>query len=492
VRFGRGLLVLAVPIIAWIASFHPEWIAPIAKRVRPDWVTEAGALDWAKLFPIVAAVVPAWLLLLLWRLPKWQVEGAAKVGGFDAKARADLEDTFRKTFAQVVAGIGAAGALYFTFQTSEAARQSSEAAREASHAASETQITEEYAKAIDQLGTTGDNKLAVRLGGIYALERIAKVSPRDRTAIMEVLTAFVRANVPRPPQPVASEKPSAINAQPAVPECQPRRQSLASQHPDIQAIMTVIGRRAPDYEQKPLDLGSANLSGADLRGATLSGANLDGVDLRGADLTHANLIDASLHEGADLSGAALIGADLSYADLGDANLSCALLNGAELHAVVLTAANLAGAELYGAKLQSSYLGLATLTGADLSDANLSDSDLGRANLSRARLVAANLSGADLNDATLSDATLSRAQGGGSVGLSRADLRGADLNDAHLSGANLYSANLGDAKLSGADLSGADLSHAFGVTQEQINAACVDEKTSLPPDITRPPACPIER
>src|SRR5262245_9934473 len=114
VRVRRGLLVLAVPVAAWVAWFHPEWVvrasvAPfhpklawfypewitspvIAEQLhlRPDWVTEGGTLDWAKLFPVVAVVVPAWLLLLLWRLPKWQVEGAAKVGAVDAKARADL------------------------------------------------------------------------------------------------------------------------------------------------------------------------------------------------------------------------------------------------------------------------------------------------------------------------------------------------------------------------------------------------------------------
>src|SRR5262249_41901713 len=45
---GRGLLVLAVPIAAWSAWFHPAWIAPIAERLRPEWVTEGGALDWGE------------------------------------------------------------------------------------------------------------------------------------------------------------------------------------------------------------------------------------------------------------------------------------------------------------------------------------------------------------------------------------------------------------------------------------------------------------
>jgi hypothetical protein len=50
----------------------------------------------------------------------------------------------------------------------------------------EQQITERFTRAIDQLG---NDKLSVKLGGIYALERIAKDSPKDHWQVMEVLTA---------------------------------------------------------------------------------------------------------------------------------------------------------------------------------------------------------------------------------------------------------------------------------------------------------------
>jgi hypothetical protein len=38
----------------------------------------------------------------------------------------------------------------------------------------------------------GSDKLEVRLGGIYSLERISKESPDDYWTVMENLTAFVR------------------------------------------------------------------------------------------------------------------------------------------------------------------------------------------------------------------------------------------------------------------------------------------------------------
>ena len=56
-------------------------------------------------------------------------------------------------------------------------------------------MTERYTKAIEQLG---EDKLDVRLGGIYSLERVARDSPRDHPTVMEVLTAFIRVQSHEP------------------------------------------------------------------------------------------------------------------------------------------------------------------------------------------------------------------------------------------------------------------------------------------------------
>src|SRR6266516_7182902 len=55
------------------------------------------------------------------------------------------------------------------------------------------QITDRFTKATDQLGS---DKIDTRLGGIYALERIARDSQADQGPVMEVLTAFVREHAP--------------------------------------------------------------------------------------------------------------------------------------------------------------------------------------------------------------------------------------------------------------------------------------------------------
>jgi hypothetical protein len=61
--------------------------------------------------------------------------------------------------------------------------------------AQEGQITERFTRAVDQLGS---DQLVVRLGGIYALERIAMNSPRDAATIAEVLSSYIRQHAPWP------------------------------------------------------------------------------------------------------------------------------------------------------------------------------------------------------------------------------------------------------------------------------------------------------
>lgn len=51
------------------------------------------------------------------------------------------------------------------------------------------QITERFTRAIDQLGSF---EPTTRVGGVFALESIARDSPRNRQAVLEVLASFIR------------------------------------------------------------------------------------------------------------------------------------------------------------------------------------------------------------------------------------------------------------------------------------------------------------
>ncbi len=72
-----------------------------------------------------------------------------------------------------------------------------------------------------------------------------------------------------------------------------------------------------------------------------------------------------------------------------------------------------------------------------------------------------------------------------VDLRKAYLGGADFRGADLRGADLTEARLDRADLKGTHLEGVDLRGAKGLRQEQINGACGDKNTDLPPNLQRP-------
>src|SRR5207253_608372 len=154
--------------------------------------------------------------------------------------------------------------LYFTWKN---ARTSQETLR----VTEEGKLTERFSKAVEMLGS---EKLDVRLGGIYALERIASDSQKDHWTVMEVLTAFVR------------EHSKVVN--PTLDDIDRAKwQDMESDNnpvvsTDIQAIMTVIGRRKWRNEEEPHQ--RLDLRGTDLRGAVPSGAHLEGASLSNSRL----------------------------------------------------------------------------------------------------------------------------------------------------------------------------------------------------------------
>lgn len=134
-------------------------------------------------------------------------------------------------------------------------------------------------------------------------------------------------------------------------------------------------------------------------------------------------------------------------------------------------------DLSNANLKGAILKWANLAGANLYKSILQKTDFEGADLSRTNLSYADFSGANLKDTNLAKANLINAKLTGAV------LRGADLSDANLSAANIDNtnfaeANLSNARLKGATLRRADLSRAYNLTREQVNEACIDEKTKL--------------
>ncbi len=290
----------------------------------------------------VLAVIGS-LLIAVQELPEWQVKRASvrPTAGKQEKETtpadvAALQNEMRKTFVQVVGGAFAVIALYLTWRRVRVTEQG--------------HITDRYTKAIEQLGVLtaeGKPNVEVRLGAIYALERIAFDSPRDHWTIMEVLTAYVRQNAPAPDGEVAEEeKKKAIAKGPAT---------------EIQAILTVLGRRrrgrGREREGQSLDL-----RGTDLRGANFGGAHLEKAYFWGAHVEGAKFVEAHV-EKADFWGVHVEGADFAWANV-EGRFRRAYVEGADF-----SWANVEGARFVVADMEGANFGEAHVEGADFAGAS---------------------------------------------------------------------------------------------------------------------------
>ena len=284
-----------------------------------DWVFPVGVV----LGLVILIGVPAWLFLSRYIKPE------------SPEQKKEVVSLVLQTLGGVAFVLGG----WFTWQQLVNSREELKNSSKALITTQEGQITERFTRAIDQLGKEGDEggeagggkasadhqkNLAIRLGGIYALERIARDNPPDHPAVMEVLTAFVRQHSAWVEQ-AAAGKPSERDIR-----------------PDVQAILTVIGRRNLTYnngEAQRLDL-----SGTDLSWAVLNKAKLAGVDFTSTRFMHAQL------NGAELMGAILLDVDFSNALMEGAQLQGADLHGAVFRNATVAGVNFQDAQLYGADL----------------------------------------------------------------------------------------------------------------------------------------------
>src|SRR6516165_8840979 len=221
---------------------------------------------------VVVSVIAA--LAFWWWWPNWQVNRLA-LEIRDPKARADVEDNFRKTAGQLIGGAAVLIGAWLAFlQFSQQQQTAQSQIKQQQQAAHDLLISNQVSKGFEQLAS---DKIAMRLGGIYALEGVMNTSEQYHGSVLEALCAFVREST--------------------IGKTAPEKTAT-----DVQAALTVIGRRIAgpgvvdlaNVSIPQADLHEANLISANLRGANLGGANLISANLRGANLINANISDANL------------------------------------------------------------------------------------------------------------------------------------------------------------------------------------------------------
>jgi uncharacterized protein YjbI with pentapeptide repeats len=388
-----GITVMAVLVLPWVLLGRAAvWLA---HRMRERWVGMPQGIQWLAIG--IAAIATAWVLFV----PAADWLAHHDVGSATGTVLQAARDAARGRLLTFGAGVFAAGALLFTARNFTLSR--------------EGQVTDRYTKAIEQLGS---GKVDVRIGGIYALERIARDSAKDYPTVMAVLTTFVREHSRKHREKHKKHEQQWLDE----PWSREKEQERFTR-PDIQAALTVIGRRDPSRDKQPIDLVGAFLDSANLSGANLAGADLVFADLVAASLDVAILAEANL-TGTDLTGAILDGADLTRAELQDAKMVNAgrLLTGAMLDDLTRAAGggeakivqvrlplggsiNFTGANLQGADLSRANLRDSDFTGATLQRTDFSEANVRNANFEHAFLVSANFTGADLTSANLSRSAL---------------------------------------------------------------------------------------
>ena len=331
---------------------------------RLDWKDRAksvvrwdGAL-WVALI-IIVLLICITLLLIYWE---------------DLRGSQDSLGTTIRTVALVIGGMIAV--ILAMWRSRVAERQAT--------TAQQGLLNERYQKGAEMLGSA---MLSVRMGGIYALQRLAEEHREQyHVQVMRLFCVFAR----HPTRQMQSETP--IQAKMAARKFDQTPFDEPDEiREDVQAVMEAIGYRSGEaivlekHSQFKLDL-----RGADIRNARLNRANLAGADFTKANLRHAHLVSADLSNAvlwdADLSSEVdpvtpmmfktlLDGVNLCGANLMYANLSGARLQGARLCHSNLFETNLSSTFLYGAKLISADISLANLSGAILKNANISDARL---------------------------------------------------------------------------------------------------------------------
>ena len=308
--------------------------------------------------------------------------------------------------------------------------------------AQQSLLNERYQKGAEMLG---NNVLAVRLGGIYALERLAADQPEQyHVQVMKLLCAFAR-------HPTEDEdyqgKLAEHNANP---------RNLTSPREDTMAAIEAIGSRDDTRIEieKSQDF-QPNLIGTNLSYAQIRGANLSGTMLNSANLTSASIFSVNL------SGAFL---------------RSTIMKNAELYDVDFTDAKAWNVDLSGARMEQRGKPLF-----DLDHANLSPIQLSNGTLSLTQILDADLSGKFIQYANLDRVQVTRSDLSGAHFLGT-KLRGAVISKSNLSGAEIKRTDMAGAKIPGTDLSGtyfydphggAAPSTVTGLTQTQLDEACAD-------------------
>ncbi|WP_370280993.1 pentapeptide repeat-containing protein [Pontibacterium sp.] len=304
--------------------------------------------------------------------------------------------------------------------------------------AEDSHVAETYTKAIEQLGAANDAgipKLELRLGALYALEKIAKNNHSYHSQIMEVLCAYVRLHAR-----VEGENKSDTSV-PNTAHFSPRE--------DIQTAVTILCRRNLEFDQDNFrpDLSAVDLQGIDLSNQRLENYNFARSNLRKAWIKGASLISCNF----DLS-------TLDNANLSKCDISKCSFNGTFLRDVFLEKSTFLDCELKHATLTGAILSSGAIQNVDANGANLHGAFLDSVQITDSYFTLCHFESANLSGSKLTNTDVNRSHFQESI-LTNTSFKSVTVNKASFAEAEIYQTTFEDMELYSCDLSAEMLFHS---------------------------------
>ncbi|WP_251091372.1 pentapeptide repeat-containing protein [Streptomyces sp. Caat 7-52] len=191
------------------------------------------------------------------------------------------------------AGVGAAVTVLLAFRRQHHHEKATE---QTEHDATERRITELYTQAVEQLGSS---QAPVRLGGLYALERLGQTAPTHRQTIVDVICAYLRMPYTPPTDsvPTGQSLPAKLYHAAQAARALPHRKANAERRQELQVRMTAqrilaahLHDKRPQEEQELVTPNERFWEGSRI---DLNHATLIDFDFRNCHMAQADFRDAT-------------------------------------------------------------------------------------------------------------------------------------------------------------------------------------------------------
>jgi uncharacterized protein YjbI with pentapeptide repeats len=359
------------------------------------------------IFTIGILVILACLIIIIF-LPRQQ---AKRLRNSDVEKRLAFENETRKTVIQILGGIAFFSTFYFSYKTYILSN--------------EQQITNRFTETIRLLS---DSNRDIRIGALYALERLCKDSEKDKISILQIINAYIRNRAPQSSKDILHRfVDSSLN------KASSDDYSCSFYHPsnEVYVFQVDTTKQELDIQVAIAILGTNNSGQVPLN---FTGLNLQGIDFRALDLSNS---------------------DFSYCDLTSDDFGKATIDSCKFNNVVANETNFAVTKMRKSSFENSLLQEANFYQADLSNSYIGG-------------------GACCYKCQFGEAVFINGKLENSVDLQRALFWDADLTNVSFEFANMDSANLDRTILKGADLSG-----TRGILKSELDKAKTDKTTKLP-------------